>query len=275
VVAGFRRLAAVRLLARERVLARLHGTLSDEDAWAVALSDALLREPLSADELASLRARLAAISLAPWADELVDEALVRAPVPAELRERFFEFLGAASSPSPSPSTSTTSIAPAPPEPSQSRDLSSTAPASSEPSQSRAPSSTALAPSEPSQSRAPTPGRDETRPGVRRDEPGQASTSVLTSTAPAPPEPSQSRAAAPGQGEPGQAFAEGEPAPGGVELVEVTADELVHDLVARLSQLNQDLAVAFEAWEDLPPEGRRAIVEQARYIAQLMPFMERE
>jgi hypothetical protein len=184
IVAGFRRLAAVRLLARERVLARLHGTLSDDDAWAVALSDALLREPLSADELAALRARLAASGAAPWADELLDEALVRAPVSAELRERFFEFLKAGTG------ASETSVA--------------------------IPIPTSLPPS-----------------------------------------------------------AESEPPPAGVELVEVTPDELVQDLVARLSQVNQDLAVAFEAWADLPPEGRRAISEQARYIAELMPFMERE
>ena len=46
VVAGFRRMAAVRMLARERVLARLHAELSDGDAWGVALTQALLHEPL-------------------------------------------------------------------------------------------------------------------------------------------------------------------------------------------------------------------------------------
>jgi hypothetical protein len=165
VVAGFRRLAAVRLLARERVLARLHGALSDEDAWALAVADALLREPLAPAELEALRARLAASGAAPWADELVDEALVRAPVAAEQRERFFEFLSGAAPP------------------------------------------------------AAAAAADET--------------------------------------------------------LEVTPEELARDLAARLSQLNQDLAVAVEAWKDLPAEGRRAIVEQARYIAELMPFMERD
>jgi hypothetical protein len=92
VVAGFRRLAAVRLLARGRVLARVHAALDDEDAWAIALADVLLGEPLAAAELESLRLRLAGLGAAPWAGELVDEALVRSPVAPELRERFLAFL---------------------------------------------------------------------------------------------------------------------------------------------------------------------------------------
>jgi hypothetical protein len=57
------------------------------------------------------------------------------------------------------------------------------------------------------------------------------------------------------------------------VVEVTPEELVDDLTARLSALNQDLATALEAWEDLPEEGRRLLVEQARYVAAVLPFME--
>jgi len=50
---------------------------------------------------------------------------------------------------------------------------------------------------------------------------------------------------------------------------------VTDLATRLSAVNQDLAIAFEAWEDLPAEGRRLLVEQARYVAALLPFLEAE
>jgi ParB family transcriptional regulator, chromosome partitioning protein len=57
-VCGFRRVAALRFLQRDKVLARIHGELSDEDALLVALADALHREPLPADELVSLRSRL-------------------------------------------------------------------------------------------------------------------------------------------------------------------------------------------------------------------------
>jgi ParB-like chromosome segregation protein Spo0J len=59
VVAGFRRIAALRLLARERVLARVHEALDDDDAWGIALAQALLGEPLRAPELDALRDRLA------------------------------------------------------------------------------------------------------------------------------------------------------------------------------------------------------------------------
>ena len=39
-------------------------------------------------------------------------------------------------------------------------------------------------------------------------------------------------------------------------------------------MNADLAVAFDAWDELPPEGRRAILAQARWIAELLPLLER-
>jgi hypothetical protein len=212
VVAGFRRLAAVRLLARERVLARVHGELSDQDAWALALGDALLREPLSGPELEALRERLRANGAAPWADELVDEALVRAPVAAEERERFFAFLTGPATPTPD-STSTSTPTPTP-------DSTST----------------------------PTPTADEPTPSVRPER-SEAESKDEASAAPPPA---------------------AEPAP-----LEVTPEELAEDLAARLSAITQDLAVAFEAWSELPREGRRAIVEQARYIAELMPFLEEE
>lgn len=92
VVAGFRRLAALRMLVRERVLARVHEQLDDDDAWGLALGHALLTEPLDGPALERLRARLAGTRAARWADDLLDEALVRAPVSPDVRERFFEFL---------------------------------------------------------------------------------------------------------------------------------------------------------------------------------------
>jgi orotate phosphoribosyltransferase len=74
------------------VLARVHAELPDGDAWALALAHALLAEPLSVAELEALRARLAAEGVARWAGELIDEAIARAPLAPELRERFFEFV---------------------------------------------------------------------------------------------------------------------------------------------------------------------------------------
>ncbi len=89
-ICGFRRLAALRLLARERVLARVHGTLDDEDAWAMAFADALLREPLLASEIDALRERLSDGRIAPWARELLDAAIARAPLDPAVRERIDE-----------------------------------------------------------------------------------------------------------------------------------------------------------------------------------------
>ncbi len=193
VVSGFRRLAAMRLLARERVLARLHRELSDDDAWGLALGEALLHEPLTGDELEVLRERLREDGVAPWAEELVDEALVRAPVAAELREKFYDYLTSTEGDPTSTSTSSDS-APSPWNASGGRG---------------------------SESPIPTP--------------------IPTMT--------------------------------DMDTVEMTPEELVADLAARLSALNQDLATAFEFWQELPPEGRRVLVEQARYIGALLPFME--
>lgn len=170
VVAGFRRIAALQLLQRDRVLARLHDHLADEDAWALALSQALLTEPLGAVELEALRERLRSVG-AGWADELIDEAQVRAPVAPQMRESFHAFL---------------------------------------------------------------------RQPRAVEEAG------------------------------------GEPAPGSeTGTVEMTPEELAQDLSVRLYEVNQDLAAAYEAWPDLPAEGRRQILEQARYVAEILPHLEAE
>ena len=168
VVAGFRRVAAARLLGRERVLARVHAKLEDDDAWALALAQALVTEPLLASVLGALGERLEAEKVAPWAAELVGEAVARAPVDPKLRERFREFL----------------------------------------------------------ERAP-----------KEDSAG-----------------------------------DGEEAAGEVE---VTPEELALDLAKRMFEVNQDLALAWSSWAELPPEGRRMIVAQARYVAQLLAHIEGE
>jgi hypothetical protein len=207
VVAGFRRLAALRLLARERVLARVHGTLDDEDAWGIALAHALLGEPLHAGELERLRARLAEAKVAPWADELVDEALVRAPVDPELRERFFAFLSGA----------------------EAEDAVETEAAVS-------------------------PG-DMAEDALEPD-PSRVADWIPEDAAPPPTEDVDESA--------------DEPEPEGP--VEVTPDELALDLAQRMYEVSQDLALAFEAWSEMPEEGRRMIVEQARYVAELYPHL---
>lgn len=216
VVAGFRRLAALRLLMRERVLARVHAHLDDEDAWGLALGDALLTEPLDRASLQGLRERLEARGVAPWAPELIEEAMVRAPVEPELRERFYEFLGDGAEPAPA------------------------------------------AVGEPDEAAA-----LEAAGGHGDDgEPPEA----------APEAPAGDEEAAPEEEAAAGADAE---APGEGEAVEVTPEELVAGLAARLYEVNADLAVAAEAWKDLPAEGRQAILEQVRWIADLLPYLEDE
>jgi hypothetical protein len=150
------------------VLARVHPELGDEDAWAIALCEALLREPLDGAALDALEARLAGRPVLAWAHELIDEGRVRAPVSPEEREAFYAYL---------------------------------------------------------------------------------------------------------RGEPLPV----EPVPEGQEdsPVEVTPEELAEQLSARMYEVNADLALASEAWEHLPPEGRRAIVEQAKYVAALLPHLKLE
>ncbi len=222
VVSGFRRIAALRLLRRERALARVHPGFSDEDAWGLALSQALLTEPLDRAAVEALRARLepaGAARVAPWAEELLDEALVRAPVEPELRERFFEFLAA-----------------------------------------------------PDGASGPlTPGLSEggLDAGAAQEELSElAAMDVGQEGAVAEEHLGPDGAEAATEDDPGAEDATG-------EEVEVTPEELATDLARRMYEVNADLAVAWEAWADIPPEGRAAIVEQARWIAELLPSMERE
>jgi hypothetical protein len=201
VVAGFRRLAAVHLLALERVLARVHDELADDGAWGLALSDALLHQPLTGDELVALRERFREKGVAPWAEGLVEDALVTSAVAADPRERFHDSPSAGEPPVP--------LAPQSGESVGERGL------------------------------HPLPGP---LPSRERD-PGSGSLAR-------PPE-------------------------DGVDVIEVTPEDLVQELAIRLSALNQDLAMAVEAWKDLPSDGRKVLVEQARYVSALLPFMEGE
>jgi hypothetical protein len=75
-VCGFRRVAALRFLQRDKVLARIHTELSDDDALLVALADALHGEAASPEELSALRERLEEEGrLAPAARDMLEQAL--------------------------------------------------------------------------------------------------------------------------------------------------------------------------------------------------------
>lgn len=213
VVAGFRRLAAVRLLGRSRVLARVHDHLDDEDAWALALVQALLGEPLGEAELSALARRLAEGHLAPWAEGLLEEARVRAPVAPEQREAFLAFLEGA------PAAPAGAGAPG-------DDGGATEDAASDEAADR-----------------------DLEPAADPWDPGLAADAAAPARAEAPAAP-----------------------PAETAPQEVTPEELAADLAGRLWQLNQDLSLAVDAWDELPEDARRMIVEQARYLAELYPYL---
>ena len=77
IISGFRRVAALRFLKRDRVLARLHTDLSDEDALLMALAAAIHASPVDPEELEALKVQLEADGrLTPIARDMLDKALV-------------------------------------------------------------------------------------------------------------------------------------------------------------------------------------------------------
>ena len=87
VIAGFRRVAALRLLKREHVLARLHDQLNDDEALALAVADGVTERPLAREELETLRSRLAEEQrYGPAIQEAIERALGEAPPPPEPEE---------------------------------------------------------------------------------------------------------------------------------------------------------------------------------------------
>ncbi len=58
IITGFRRVAALKFLQREKVLARLHTELSDDDATLLALAEGIHSAPVARAELAAYRERL-------------------------------------------------------------------------------------------------------------------------------------------------------------------------------------------------------------------------
>jgi ParB-like chromosome segregation protein Spo0J len=216
VVAGFRRVAALRLLQRDRVLARIHGNLSDEDAWGLALGPALLTEPLLQGELEALRGTVLQAGQSGWAYDLIDEALVRAPVDPEQRERLMALIQVGDA--------------------------------------GAGGALGEAGQEPAPAGEPLPEVEEAM-GLAQD--SQDTDEVLGEALEDP-------SLAPSGPESGDADSD--------EIVEMTPDELADDLTARLYQINQDLAAAYDVWLELPARGRLRILEQMRYVAEMLRLL---
>ncbi len=76
IISGFRRVAALRFLKREKVLARLHTDLSDADAMLLSLASAIHVRSVSREALEAARARLEGQGrLTPAARDMLDKAL--------------------------------------------------------------------------------------------------------------------------------------------------------------------------------------------------------
>ncbi len=75
-VCGFRRVAALKLLQRDRVAARVHVGLADDDAWLLALAAAIHGRPVDRDALVAIRDRLESQgALKPSARDMLEKAL--------------------------------------------------------------------------------------------------------------------------------------------------------------------------------------------------------
>jgi hypothetical protein len=78
-ITGFRRLAALRLLRRDRVLARVHERIDDAAAAMIAAGDALDSLPLEREDITELRERYRGMGwITPALEELLSRALQKA-----------------------------------------------------------------------------------------------------------------------------------------------------------------------------------------------------
>jgi ParB family chromosome partitioning protein len=76
IISGFRRVAALRFLQRDKVLARLHTDISDEDALLTSLAAAIHGAPVTRENLSAVRARLEREGrLTPAARDMLEKAL--------------------------------------------------------------------------------------------------------------------------------------------------------------------------------------------------------
>ena len=76
VITGFRRVAALKFLQREKILARLHTDLSDDEATLLTLADGIHSKPVTRADLRGYRDRLSAQGrFTPAARDMLEKAL--------------------------------------------------------------------------------------------------------------------------------------------------------------------------------------------------------
>ncbi len=247
---GFRRVQALHLLHRDRVLARVHEGLADDAAAMLAAADTLDTEPLGRDELLGLRDRYRDLG---WATPALEELLARAVDRAErlVDDLRAELLG---------------------EDQAERGVEDEDSIPDDVADGRR-SLPAIAPSEPPEP-APLgrPNDSLTAAGTPDDPAIIAARNALAEAA---------RDVASLEAELAEAEAEADRlAPPGVLVAsaptdgdeELTADQLADDLARRLSEISVDLAALVDAWGDVPPELRGIIADQLKYYSQLGEYL---
>lgn len=240
-ITGFRRLSALRLLHRDRVLVRIHENLGDDAAALLAAADAIDNRPLEREELLEMRDRYRGMG---WSTPAFEELINRAIEKAE--ERLEDLAAQLQGQAPPDRTVAdedalvdegihgAAAAPAPaPVPAENGAKTPVEP----------PPTPQVAP--PAQPLAETP-----RPTTRH---------IPTEVVQPPEEP-------PGPvplGKPRTAVSAPTLLPR-----EVTAPELAEDVARRLSALTQDLAALAGAWDQVPPELHGILADQLHYYRQL-------
>jgi hypothetical protein len=307
-ITGFRRLEALRLLHRDRVLARLHPELPDTQAAMIAAADALDTRPLEEEDLLEIRERYRAMGwITPALEELFARALDKAA--ERLEDLAAKLRGEAppdrsipdedSAPEPTdgawrPAGSSVDLLAAPPEPpalGTPRGPIVAGPAEEPPPPG---ADTALAPGTVSALGDAARGIAAAREGVEdllRDLEDAAASmernappALAARAAAAVPARSATggtgllsgaeaaaAAAPPNTVAPG---AEAVPAPGTGDAEAMTLDELAEDLAYRLSSISLDLASLADAWGEVPPHLRAIITDQLQYYSQLGAYLER-
>jgi ParB-like chromosome segregation protein Spo0J len=310
---GFRRLEALRLLHRDRVLARLHAELPDAQAALVAAADAIDTRALEQEDVLEIRERYRAMG---WSSPALEELFARALEKAaeRLEDLAAKLRGEAapdrsipdedSAPEPSDGAWGAGAAPAlagPPAP----------PALGTPRGPIVAAPPAEAPAPPEDGTALAPGTvvalSDAARGIAAAREGvldllrdleDAAESMDRTAPPAiaargnavPPSAPEvvAAAAAAADGTPANVA---EPAAGAAGRANVavpgdppaapsapgepvTLDELAEDLAYRLSSISLDLASLADAWGEVPPHLRAIITDQLQYYSQLGGYLER-
>lgn len=285
-ITGFRRLAALKILHRDRVLVRIHGEISDAAAALIAAADALDNKPMEKEELLELRERYHSMA---WSTPALEELIGRAIEKAEER---LEDLAAQLAGMPLPDRTIEDE-----DAIDDDEIHGTATGEQR----------ARATTEGEQGGATVPGaaatadQNEAGPALpaavdRQNPSGTNETSAATadgqeqdlSPALAPlaadtgfgpeelsPLPVDPPSEPPGPIALGRPRSRTASVPPGTDVAptEMTAAELAEDLARRMSLLTQDLALIADAWAEVPAPLRGVVADQINYYRQLGAWME--